>query len=99
MSYEKQLPGSGFYFWRTARCDEVDLFMDTGTELLPIEVKLHSALGADSATGLRRRMHDLGLKRSWLIYPGRKSYSLDDGITAVPAEQALSPPASSTEQG
>lgn len=97
--FQRVAPGSGFYFWRTARGDEVDLLVDTGTELLPIEVKLHSAPGADSATGLRRCMHDLGLKRSWLIYPGRESYSLGEGITAVPAELALSPPASSTEQG
>jgi len=41
---------------------------------------------------------DLGLKRSWLIYPGRESYSLGNSITAVPAVQALSPPASFTEQ-
>lgn len=97
--FQRVLPGSGFYFWGTARGDEVDLLVDTGTELLPIEVKLHSAPGADSATGLRHCMHDLGLKRSWLIYPGRESYSLGNGITAVPAEQALSPPVTSTEQG
>jgi predicted AAA+ superfamily ATPase len=90
--FQRVVPGSGFYFWRTARGDEVDLLVDTGSELLPIEVKLHSAPGADSATGLRRCMHDLGLKRSWLIYPGRESYSLGGGITAVPAEQVLSPP-------
>jgi len=41
---------------------------------------------------LRRCMQDLGLKRSWLIYLGREAYSLGEGITAVPAEQALSRP-------
>jgi hypothetical protein len=65
--------------------------VNTGTELLPIEVKLHSAPGTDSATGLLRCMRDLGLKRSWLVYPGRESYSLGEGITTVPAGLALSP--------
>jgi hypothetical protein len=41
---------------------------------------------------LRRCMRDLGLKRGWLTYPGREAYSLGEGITAVPAEQALSRP-------
>lgn len=90
--FQRAAPGNQCYFWRTARGEEVDLLVDTGTGLLPIEVKLHSAPGSDSAAGLRRCMQDLGLKRGWLIYPGREAYSLGEGITAVPAEQALSPP-------
>ena len=58
-----------FYFWRIASGEEVDLLVDTGSELRPIEVKLHSAPGTDSATGLRRCIHDLGLKRSRICIP------------------------------
>ena len=91
-AFQRVAPGSAFYFWRTARGEEVDLIVDTGAGLLPIEIKLHSAPGADGTIGLRRCMHDLGLKQGWLVYPGRERYSLGNGVTAVPATQALSPP-------
>jgi len=63
---------SEFYFWRTASAAEVDLLV-VGSEILPIDVKLHSAPGTDSATGLRRCMHDLRLKRIRLVYPAGKA--------------------------
>lgn len=97
-AFQRVAPSSGFYFWRTASGEEIDLLVDTGAELLPIEVKLHSAPDANSASGLRRCMRDLGLKRGWLVYPGRESYSLGEGITAIPAELALSPFAPKTQK-
>jgi len=61
---------SEHYFWRTTSGEEVDLLVDTGSELLSIEVKPHSAPGTDGATRLRRCMRDLGLKRNGLVYAG-----------------------------
>ena len=39
-------------------------------------------------------MHDLGLKHGYLIYPGKDSYSLGEGITVLSAEEVLADPES-----
>lgn len=91
--FDRVAPGSRFYFWRTARGEEVDLLVDAGAGLLPIEIKLHSAPTAEEASSLRRCMQDLRLERGWLVYPGQQPYSLGGGIAAIPAQQALSGPA------
>ncbi|MGH2360503.1 MAG: DUF4143 domain-containing protein, partial [bacterium] len=91
--FDRVAPGSRFYFWRTARGEEVDLLVDAGAGLLPIEVKLHSAPTAEDVFSLRRCMQDLNLERGWLVYPGEQTYSLGGNITAVPVIRALSGPA------
>jgi uncharacterized protein len=91
--FERVAPGSRFHFWRTARGEEVDLLVDAGSGLLPIEIKLSSAPSAEDGAGLRRCMQDLGLERGWLVYPGEHSYSLGGNVTAIPAALALSGPA------
>jgi predicted AAA+ superfamily ATPase len=88
------MPGKQAYFWRTAQGVEVDLLLDLGSRLLPFEIKLHSAPAVQDAESLRRCMHDLGLKRGYLIYPGEDSYSLGGGITVLSAEEVLSAPES-----
>jgi uncharacterized protein len=91
--FDRVAPGSRYYFWRTARGEEVDLLVDAGSGLLPIEIKLNTAPSAEDGAGLRRCMQDLGLKHGWLIYPGEHSYSLGGNVTAVPASLAMSGPA------
>ncbi len=77
------------WFWRTAQGDEVDLLVETRSRLIPFEVKLHSAPGADAARSLWRCMADLELRRGYVVYPGRERYSLGRGVTALPAEALL----------
>ncbi len=91
-SFELAAPGSQPFFWRTARGDEVDLLMDIGPRRIPLEVKVHSAPTGLDARGLGRCMRDLGLKRGYVIYPGREDYSLGEGIMALGAERLLSNP-------
>jgi hypothetical protein len=85
-------PGSQVYFWRTAQGNEVDLLWDSGERIVPFEIKLHSAPGAQDGDGLRRCMKDLKLPRGYLLYPGRTSYSLGEQVTALSAEKVLSSP-------
>jgi uncharacterized protein len=86
------MPGKQAYFWRTAQGVEVDLLLDLGSRLIPFEIKLHSAPSVQDAESLRRCMRDLGLRRGYLIYPGKDSYSLGEGITVLPAEGTLATP-------
>jgi hypothetical protein len=66
--------------------------LDLGSRLIPFEIKLHSAPSVQDAESLRRCMLDLGLRRGYLIYPGKDSYSLGEGITVLPAEGTLAAP-------
>jgi len=88
------MPGKQAYFWRTAQGVEVDLLLDLGSRLVPFEIKLHSSPSVQDAESLRRCMHDLGLKHGYLIYPGKDSYSLGEGITVLSAEEVLADPES-----
>jgi predicted AAA+ superfamily ATPase len=87
-------PGCQGWFWRTAQADEVDLLIETGSRLVPFEAKLHSAPGPDEAKSLRRCMADLGLRRGYVVHPGRERYSLGRGVTALPAAGLLARPSS-----
>jgi predicted AAA+ superfamily ATPase len=88
-AYRRVEPGCQAWFWRTAVGDEVDLLIETGSRLVPFEVKLHSAPGPDQARGLVRCMADLKLPHGYVVYPGREEYSLGRGVTALPAEVVL----------
>ena len=91
-AYHRTIPGSQAFFWRTSQGDEVDLLMDLGKRKVPFEMKLHSAPGAQEGEGLRRCMRSLHLKHGYLIYAGRQTYSLGEGVIALPAGEILSRP-------
>jgi predicted AAA+ superfamily ATPase len=91
-AFQRARPGYRPHFWRTAVGQEVDLLMDDGRRQVPFEIKLHSAPTIDDARGLLTCMADLGLRRGYVIYPGREAYSLGHQVTALPAAQLLSRP-------
>jgi predicted AAA+ superfamily ATPase len=51
--YHRGLP-SNLYFWRNNTGDEVDLIVDHGDELFPVEIKSGQTLNADMFSGLDR---------------------------------------------
>jgi predicted AAA+ superfamily ATPase len=91
-AFSRTVPGSQAFFWRTARGDEVDLLVEGGGKRIPFEIKRHSAPRAEDARGLLRCMTDLGLRRGYLVYPGREPYSLGHGVTTLPAAPLLAHP-------
>lgn len=91
-AFQRAVPGSQAFFWRTAQGDEVDLLVQAGTRLIPFEIKLHSAPRPEEARGTHRCMRDLGLPRGYVVYPGREPYSLGEGMTALPAARLLARP-------
>ena len=84
------LPSAEAFYWRTARGEEVDLLVRSGQRLIPFEVKLHTAPTGDDLRGLRACMHDLELTTGYVLHGGRRSYSLGNGVEALPAEAVLS---------
>jgi uncharacterized protein len=76
------------YFWATHAGAELDLMVQAEGKRYGFEFKY------TDAPGRKRSMHiaieDLRLEHLWVIYPGDQKYTLDDRITAIPMEEALS---------
>ena len=74
------------YFWRTATGTEVDLLVETGGKLVPIEVKLSATPKSPMAAGIRALRDDLGNKiaSGYVVHPGEIRLPLGEGITALP---------------
>ncbi|MBI4583012.1 MAG: ATP-binding protein [Planctomycetes bacterium] len=60
------------YFWRTAAGEEVDLIVDTGDALVPIEIKQSTTPNPSMAKGIEVFRKDLGKRtaKGWVIHPG-----------------------------
>ena len=66
------------HFWRDSNGNEVDLVMDVGAGMMPIEIKLGQTLNRDFFTGLKRWIELAGAQaiKPTLVYGGLESYSL-----------------------
>ena len=65
---------SNLYFWRNNTGDEVDLIVDRGDDLLPIEIKSGQTLNADLFAGLDRWRSISGSSSGGcLVYGGSES--------------------------
>lgn len=70
------------FFWATHQGAEIDLILRRGDKLLGIECKR-----ADSprmTPSIRYALADLGLSQVVVIYPGKKRFSLNERVVAVP---------------
>ncbi len=72
------------YFWRDSNGNEVDLIVDTGTGLMPIEIKSGQTVNQDFFAGLEKWMRLGGTlaHTPTLIYGGNDSYA-HKGINIV----------------
>jgi predicted AAA+ superfamily ATPase len=77
------------YFWRTHAGAEVDLLLDVGRAIIPLEVKLS---GTPSASrGLRECMKDLSCPVGFVLHGGEDSFPLGRGVRALPARLVAQP--------
>ncbi|MFH1175937.1 MAG: ATP-binding protein [Acidobacteriota bacterium] len=74
------------YFWRTATGVEVDLVVDTGPTLVPIEVKLSSTPNPAMARGIEAFRRDIGPRaiRGFVVHPGNITLPLGPDAVALP---------------
>ena len=70
------------YFWATHSGAELDILYATGNVKVGFEVKFADAPRLTKA--MKAAIHDLSLNRLFIIYPGTKTYSLDERIYAIP---------------
>ena len=74
------------HFWRTSAGVEVDLVVEAGGKLIPIEVKLSATPRPAMASGIRAFQEDLGEKvgPGFVIHPGHVRLPLAPHIVALP---------------
>ena len=79
---------SNLYFWRDRTGNEVDLILDQGDSLIPVEIKSGQTLTRDAFNGLKRWLKLAGDEAGTpvLCYGGDKSYERD-GVTVLPWKQ------------
>ncbi len=62
---------SNLYFWRDSQGHEVDLIIENGDELIPIEIKSGQTIAADYFKGIQYWQNlNAQNKKAWLIYAG-----------------------------
>ena len=74
------------YFWRTTAGSEVDVVVEAGPKLVPIEVKLSATPLPAMASALQRFQKDLGERAvpGYVVHPGDVRLPLGRGVTALP---------------
>jgi len=78
--YNRSLP-SNLFFWRDNTGNEVDVIVDQGLTLVPIEIKSGQTISADYFSGLRKWVSWAGAEsgKPYLIYGGDESQERKDG--------------------
>jgi predicted AAA+ superfamily ATPase len=74
------------YFWRTVAGTEVDIVVETGAKLVPIEVKLSATPRPAMASAVKTFQKDFGDKvmAGYVVHPGDIILPLGPGVTALP---------------
>lgn len=74
------------YFWRTATGVEVDIVVEVGGRIVPVEVKLSATPRPAMAAGILALRQDLGEKvePGYVIHPGEIRLPLAPGVRALP---------------
>jgi predicted AAA+ superfamily ATPase len=74
------------YFWRTSAGAEVDLVVEAGSQLVPIEVKLSATPRPAMANGVQAFQADVGTKAGpgFVIHPGQIRLPLAPNVVALP---------------
>ena len=70
------------YFWATHTGAELDILLLKGGRRYGVEVKFQDA--PQITPSMRIALHDLGLERLVVIYPGKDRYPLDERIDVMP---------------
>jgi len=74
------------HFWRTSAGAEVDIVVETGGKLVPIEVKLSATPRPSMAASIRAFREDFGdmALPGYVVHPGDVRLPLGAGVTALP---------------
>lgn len=71
---------AGFYFYRTAQGDEIDLLVQTEHQLLAYEIKTSTSIALSELAGFQRSLKQLNLDRGVVVYFGNEDFRLNQQI-------------------
>ena len=77
------------FFWSTHSGAEVDLFWQHQGKNWAIEFKYNDA--PKRSVSMHSALQDLSLAHLWVVYPGSRTYRLEDKITALPQSNITEP--------
>jgi len=74
------------YFWRTSTGSEVDIIVDTGGKLVPLEVKLTATPHPPMAKGILGLREALGdrVAPGYVVHPGESQLPMGPGVVSLP---------------
>jgi len=74
------------YFWRTTAGSEVDLLVDVGGQLVPLEAKLSATPRPEMAKAIRAFRASLPAQAhpGYVVHPGDSRLPLGGGVSALP---------------
>ena len=72
-------------FYRTSAGAEIDLVMTLRGQSTPIAVEVKYSAAPKPGKGFWSALDDLGIKRAYVIYPGKSEYPLEQRVTVWPA--------------
>ncbi len=77
------------YFWRTSHGSEVDILIDDGLKLIPIEVKKSATPRIQMASSIQSLMKDFPdrIDRGYVVHTGSDQLPLGSGVIALPFSQ------------
>lgn len=80
----------GIFFWRTQAGGEVDLLIEAGRRLYPVEIKLGASVDPRSLAGLRQCMADLSIRRGFVVTTGERRLGIGRNIEVLPWQAIVS---------
>ncbi len=81
--------GTQFYFYRTYAGAEIDLIIDRGQERIGYEFKCSVSAGKKDWMNLEGGLKEGIIDKGCLVYFGERNYPVAEGITIMPATEAL----------
>lgn len=71
------------FFWRDKTGHEIDVLIDEGVDLIPIEIKSGKTINSDYFKNLKFWMKLSGQKKGMVLYCGEQSQSRSDGVKVL----------------
>lgn len=75
-----------FWFWRDSTGNEIDLLIERGKELIPVEIKSGQTITDEFFKGFRYWKKLTGSEGGFVVYGGDMVQKRSDGVTVVPLD-------------
>jgi predicted AAA+ superfamily ATPase len=81
--------GHAFFYWRDNNGVEIDLIQQTGSALIPIEIKSAQTYTKEFSSNLKKFMTYSKISRGLVIYDGPQTFQGSDGVDVANWREAL----------